>query len=272
MTGLWKFCIGALAALGLLAALAGSVLAQGLPPAELMADANRSYERGEFAEAAQQYEALIGLGYLDAAVYFNLGNAYLESGDLGRAVLSYLRAEELSPRDPDILANLELARSRTVDRLEAEGDSLVASVSDLGRRLATTVEFGAAALLLWAAGALAVSALILWPALPRRAILRSGAVCRLCRHAGTAGAAAEYAVLQPLRKHRGRNRRDCRGPQRAGAAVRRGVRPAQRRPGASQRQPPRLAAGGPAGRRATGLGTVPRYRVGWGGWRPVGRL
>ena len=186
MTGLWKFCIGALAALGLLAALAGSVLAQGLPPAELMADANRSYERGEFAEAAQQYEALIGLGYLDAAVYFNLGNAYLESGDLGRAVLSYLRAEELSPRDPDILANLELARSRTVDQLEAEGDSLVASVSDLGRRWATTVEFGAAAFLLWAAGALAVSALILWPALPRRAILRSGA------------AAAFAAMLVPL--------------------------------------------------------------------------
>ena len=176
MTGLWKFCIGALAALGLLAALAGSVLAQEPPPAELMAGANRSYERGEFAEAAQQYEALTGLGYRDAAVYFNLGNAYLESGDLGRAVLSYLRAEELSPRDPDVLANLELARSRTVDQLEAEGDSLVASVSDLGRRLATTVEFGAAAFLLWAAGALAVSALILWPALPRRAILRSGAV------------------------------------------------------------------------------------------------
>ena len=186
MTGLWKFCIGVLAALGLLAALAGSVLAQGLPPAELMADANRRYERGEFAEAAQQYEALIGRGYLDAAVYFNLGNAYLESGDLGRAVLSYLRAEELSPRDPDILANLELARSRTVDQLEAEGDSLVASVSDLGRRLATTVEFGAAALLLWAAGSLAVSALILWPALPRRAILRSGAV------------AAFAAMLVPL--------------------------------------------------------------------------
>ena len=71
-----------------------------------MAEANRRVERGEFAEAAQQYEALIGLGYRDTAVYYNLGNAYLEDGDLGRAVLNYLRAEELSPRDPDVIANL----------------------------------------------------------------------------------------------------------------------------------------------------------------------
>ena len=186
MTRLWKFFMGPLVALGLLAALAAGVLAQDLPPAELMAEANRRYQRGEYAEAAQQYEALIGRGYWDAAVHYNLGNAYLESGGLGRAVLNYLRAEELSPRDPDILANLAIARSRTVDQLEAEGDSLVASVADLGRRLATTREFGAAAFLLWTAGALAVGSLILWPAFPRRAILRSGA------------AAAFAAMLVPL--------------------------------------------------------------------------
>ena len=65
-----------------------------------MARANVHYEREEYAEAIQQYEALIGQGYRDAAVHYNLGNAYLESGDLGRAILNYLRAEELSPRDP----------------------------------------------------------------------------------------------------------------------------------------------------------------------------
>ena len=86
----------------------------------------------------------------------------------------------------DVRANLALARSRTVDQLEAEGDSLVASISDFGRRWTTTGEFGVAAILLWAAGALAVGALILWPAMPRRAIVRGGAI------------AAFAAMLAPL--------------------------------------------------------------------------
>ena len=186
MTSLWRRFIVPLAALGVFWLLAGGVFAQGPSPAGLMAEANGRYERGEYAEAAQVYEALIDLGYRDAAVYYNLGNTYLESGDLGQAVLNYLRAEELSPRDPDLLANLALARSRTVDQLEAEGDSLVASISDFGRRWATTGEFGVAAILLWTAGTLAAGALILWPALPRRAIVRGGAI------------AAFAAMLAPL--------------------------------------------------------------------------
>ena len=166
---------GLLSAFALSAALASGVLAQEPSAGQMMAEANRRFERGEFAEAAQQYEALAGAGYRDATVYYNLGNAYLEGGDLGRAALNYLRAEELSPRDPDIIANLDLARSRTVDQLQAEGDSLVASVADFGRRWATTTEYGLAALLLWAVVGLSVGVLILRPAMRRGAILRGGA-------------------------------------------------------------------------------------------------
>ena len=176
MTVLLRRFIGPLVALGFLTAFAGGVFAQSPSPAELMDEANLRYDRGEYEEATQQYESLIGQGYRDAAVHYNLGNAYLESGDLGQAILNYLRAEELSPRDPDIAANLQLARSRTVDQLQPEGDSLVAGISEFGRRLATTGELGAAALLLWAIGGLAVGALILWPAMRLRRLLRGGTV------------------------------------------------------------------------------------------------
>ena len=159
-----------------LAAFSSGAMAQEPSATELMAEANERYELGEFAEAAQQYEALVGAGYRDAAVYYNLGNAYLEDGDLGRAILNYLRAEELSPRDPDVIANLDLARSLTVDQLQAEGDSLVASVADFGRQWATTTEYGLAALLLWAIVGLSVAPLIVRPAMRRRALLRGGAV------------------------------------------------------------------------------------------------
>ena len=168
----------------LVSALAGAVavvgvaLAQSPDPTDLMAEANAQYERGEYPDAAQQYEALIASGYEDAALYYNLGNAYFKIGELemGRAVLNYLRAEELSPRDADIRANLELARARTVDRVESGGESLFASVSNAARRWVTVGEMGVISLLLWVASAIAIGALVVWRALPRRTAVRNGAI------------------------------------------------------------------------------------------------
>ena len=151
---------------------ATGISAQEPSATELMAAANGRYERGEFAEAAQQYEDLVAMGYEDSALYYNLGNAYLEGGDPGRAILNYLRAQELSPRNPNVRANLDIARSITLDRIETERDSLVESVSYLGRRWATPGELGILALLLWVIGSLAISALLVWRTAPLRVPLR----------------------------------------------------------------------------------------------------
>ena len=70
------------------------------------------YEEGNYEEAARAYEHLVGLGYRDATLYYNLGNAYYKSEDAGRAVLNYLRAGRLAPFDEDIEANLSFARER----------------------------------------------------------------------------------------------------------------------------------------------------------------
>lgn len=74
--------------------------------------ANRFYAQGKFAEAAAVYESIVTGGSANAALYFNLGNAYFKSGRLGRAIASYRKAERLAPRDPDISANLRFARDR----------------------------------------------------------------------------------------------------------------------------------------------------------------
>ncbi len=169
--------------LALLAALGAPVLlvvgiasAQESSATDLMAMANTSYERGEYAEATQQYEALVDQGYGDATLYFNLGSSYLESGDVGRAILYYLRARELSPRDMDIRDNLELARGMTVDGVAAERGSLVEGVSYFGHRWATPDELGIGAILLWVASGTAIGALIVWRAFPLRRTLRAATV------------------------------------------------------------------------------------------------
>ena len=74
--------------------------------------ANRLYSQGKFSEASAGYEKLIGRGAVSPALYFNLGNAYFKSGQQGRAIAAYRRAERLSPRDPDVQANLRFARNQ----------------------------------------------------------------------------------------------------------------------------------------------------------------
>jgi tetratricopeptide (TPR) repeat protein len=74
------------------------------------AQANKLYEESQFTEAVAAYQKLVDLGHVSAALYFNLGNAYFKSGQAGRAIAAYRRAEELTPRDPDLQANLQFVR------------------------------------------------------------------------------------------------------------------------------------------------------------------
>lgn len=74
--------------------------------------ANKLYAQNKFAEAAMAYEQIIAGGSVSPALYFNLGNANFKAGQLGRAIAAYRDAQELSPRDPDVRANLQFARNR----------------------------------------------------------------------------------------------------------------------------------------------------------------
>jgi len=71
---------------------------------------NDLYQEGKFEEAARNYQQALQDGAGSADLYYNLGNALLRSGELGPGILNYMRARRLSPRDPDIQANLEYAQ------------------------------------------------------------------------------------------------------------------------------------------------------------------
>jgi tetratricopeptide (TPR) repeat protein len=103
---------------GVLLWAAATLSAQSTGDAEAMAASNNLYESGLYVEAAQVYQQLVDQGHRNGALYYNLGNAYYKQGDLGRAILNYRRAERLVPRDSDVRANLELARSQTVDLID----------------------------------------------------------------------------------------------------------------------------------------------------------
>ena len=85
------------------------------------AEADSSYVRGQYQQAIIQYEALLKQG-ASADLYYNLGNAYYRTENIPEAVLNYERALLLSPGDRDIRFNLQIARSKTFDKIVPESE------------------------------------------------------------------------------------------------------------------------------------------------------
>jgi len=85
---------------------------------EITDRANQAYQEGDYSAAIEAYEDVLEAGFESGDLYYNLGNAYFKSGSLGRSILNWERALERSPGDPDIVANLDLARTLTADAVE----------------------------------------------------------------------------------------------------------------------------------------------------------
>lgn len=81
------------------------------------ADADSAYIRNDFAAAVELYESILKNDGEAADIYYNLGNSYYKMDNIAKAVLNYERALLLNPGDGDIRFNLELARSKTVDKV-----------------------------------------------------------------------------------------------------------------------------------------------------------
>ena len=79
-------------------------------------EGDSAYINNDFASAIQIYEALLQQGEAPE-IYYNLGNSYYKTDDIARAILNYERALLLSPGNADIRANLEIARSKAIDKV-----------------------------------------------------------------------------------------------------------------------------------------------------------
>ena len=85
------------------------------------AQADSAYAEEHYQQAAKLYKEVLKDG-VSADVYYNLGNAYYRMDDITHAVLNYERALLLSPGDRDIRFNLQMARSKTIDKITPESE------------------------------------------------------------------------------------------------------------------------------------------------------
>ena len=83
-----------------------------------------------YADAAEQFEYLVHEeGIRNGQLFYTLGNSWFMAGDVGRAVLSYRRAEQLLPNNADVRHNLTSALGLRADLIpEKEPHPLAAKL------------------------------------------------------------------------------------------------------------------------------------------------
>ena len=66
-----------------------------------------------YQESIVRFEKIVSAGNVrNGKLFYNLANAYLLQGDVGRSILNYRRAERLTPEDRNLQGNLDYARSQ----------------------------------------------------------------------------------------------------------------------------------------------------------------
>ena len=90
---------------------------QVLSAAPTKAEADKAYQDSHYADAIEKYEAILSEEGESAELYYNLGNSYYKNKNVAKAVLNYERALLLVPGNADARFNLEMARSKTTDKV-----------------------------------------------------------------------------------------------------------------------------------------------------------
>ncbi|MCR5818017.1 MAG: BatD family protein [Prevotella sp.] len=104
-----------------LSLMPSSADAEGVETGVTKAMADSAYASGNYQQAVVLYDSLLKSG-VSFELYYNLGNAYYRTEDNTRAILNYERALMLSPSDADVRFNLQMARSKTIDKILPESE------------------------------------------------------------------------------------------------------------------------------------------------------
>jgi tetratricopeptide (TPR) repeat protein len=85
---------------------------------EIFEQGIQEYNLGNYENALNLFKTVEDSGFINAQLYYNLGNCYYKLDQKGMAVASFLRARRLDPRNEDIKANLLFVRSTLRDKYQ----------------------------------------------------------------------------------------------------------------------------------------------------------
>ncbi len=80
--------------------------------------ANKEYKEGHFDKATSHYLSIYKNGIISFELCYNLGNCYYNQNEIAKSILWYERAKKMDANNVDLLYNLNLAKQKTIDKVE----------------------------------------------------------------------------------------------------------------------------------------------------------
>ena len=94
--------------------------------ADNLATKNPEKAMSLYQQAAMRYERIVKKGGIEnGKLYYDIGNAWFRTKDIGRAILNYRRAMQYIPDDPNLRQNLAYARQQRRDKIPEPPDRKV---------------------------------------------------------------------------------------------------------------------------------------------------
>lgn len=100
-----------------------------------MSTADPADAKDEFSQAAKKFQMIVDSGVRNDRLFYNLGNAYFQTGDPARAIAAYRHALRLDPGNPLYHHNLRVAEQR----VSSNNDSSLAVVRRVNDRILRVV-------------------------------------------------------------------------------------------------------------------------------------
>ena len=104
-------------------------------------EANKALIAENYIDAIVKYESILNDGYESVELYYNLGNAYYRSEQLGKSIWAYTNALDIAPRNRDVAHNLSIANAQIIDRIEMPKSFFFITFYRLLKSIMTTYEW-----------------------------------------------------------------------------------------------------------------------------------
>ena len=108
---------------------------------ELWTKANDAYSMGQYETALNDYIEIEKNGYQSYKLYYNMGNAWYKTGNMGKAILYYEKALKLNPAGEDALNNLQIAKLQTLDKIDVLPEFIISTwIKDIRNLMSSNKE------------------------------------------------------------------------------------------------------------------------------------